>query len=49
MGGAGSVVEVDETFIGRKAGVEAKPGWVKHKHTVLTVLGQFDCGGRIFP
>ena len=38
MGGAGQTVEVDETFIGRKAGVEAKPGWVKHKHTVLTLV-----------
>jgi transposase-like protein len=38
MGGAGSTVEMDETFIGRKPGVEAKPGWVKHKHTVLTLV-----------
>jgi len=38
MGGAGQTVEVDETFIGRKAGVEAKPGWVYHKHTVLTLV-----------
>jgi transposase-like protein len=38
MGGAGSAVEIDETFIGRKPGVEAKPGWVKHKHAVLTLV-----------
>jgi transposase-like protein len=38
MGGEGSIVEADETFIGRKKGVEAKPGWVKHKHTVLTLV-----------
>jgi transposase-like protein len=38
MGGKGSIVEADETFIGRKKGVEAKPGWVKHKHTVLTLV-----------
>jgi transposase-like protein len=38
MGGAGEIVEIDETFIGRKAGVEAKPGWVHHKHTVLTLV-----------
>jgi transposase-like protein len=38
MGGSGSIVEVDETFIGRKPGVEAKPGWVKHKHAVLTLV-----------
>jgi transposase-like protein len=38
MGGAGQTVEIDETFIGRKAGVEAKPGWVHHKHAVLTLV-----------
>jgi hypothetical protein len=26
MGGSGSIVEIDETFIGRKPGVEARPG-----------------------
>ena len=30
MGGNGGSVEVDETFIGRKKGVEPKPGWVHH-------------------
>ena len=38
MGGAGSTVEMDETFIGRKPGVEARPGWVHHKHAVLTLV-----------
>jgi hypothetical protein len=38
MGGEGSVVEMDETFIGRKPGVEARPGWVRHKHAVLTLV-----------
>jgi transposase-like protein len=38
MGGAGSIVEVDETFIGRKPDVEARPGWVRHKHAVLTLV-----------
>lgn len=38
MGGDGSIVEVDETFIGRKPGFEAKPGWVHHKNTVLTLV-----------
>jgi transposase-like protein len=38
MGGAGMTVEVDETFIGRKPDVEAKPGWVRHKHAVLTLV-----------
>jgi hypothetical protein len=35
--GSGSIVEVDETFIGRKDGYEAKQGaW--HKNTVLTLV-----------
>ena len=38
MGGEGSIVEIDETFIGRKPDVEARPGWVKHKHAVLTLV-----------
>jgi transposase-like protein len=37
MGGAGSIVEVDETFIGRKDGFEVRKGaW--HKNTVLTLV-----------
>ncbi len=38
MGGAGQVVEADETFIGKREGFEAKPGWVRHKNTVLTLV-----------
>jgi transposase-like protein len=38
MGGAGITVEVDETFIGKREGFEAKPGWVRHKNTVLTLV-----------
>src|SRR5580658_9124344 len=38
MGGAGSIVEIDESFIGRKPDVEARPGWVHHKHAVLTLV-----------
>src|SRR5580658_8706235 len=38
MGGNGSIVEVDESYIGRKPGVEARPGWVRHKHAVLTLV-----------
>jgi transposase-like protein len=37
MGGEGATVEVDETFIGKRDGYEAKPGWVRHKNTVLTL------------
>jgi transposase-like protein len=38
MGGAGGIVEVDETFFGRKEGFEAKRGWPHHKNTVLTLV-----------
>ena len=38
MGGSGGVVEVDETFTGRKVGVEPKRGWPHHKNTVLTLV-----------
>jgi transposase-like protein len=37
MGGGGSIVEIDETFIGRKDGFEVKQGaW--HKNAVLTLV-----------
>src|SRR5208283_3114680 len=38
LGGSGKTVEVDETFIGKREGFEAKPGWVRHKNTVLTLV-----------
>ncbi len=37
MGGAGAIVEIDETFIGRKPDMEAKRG-TNHKHVVLTLV-----------
>lgn len=37
MGGAGKVVEVDETYIGRKPGVEMRRGYA-HKNAVLTLV-----------
>jgi transposase-like protein len=37
MGGAGSVVEIDETYIGRKDGFEVKQG-AGHKHAILTLV-----------
>lgn len=37
MGGSGSIVEIDETFIGRKQGVPVKQG-TNHKHVVLTLV-----------
>lgn len=37
MGGDGGIVEVDETFIGRKKGVEVKSGF-RHKMAVLSLV-----------
>jgi len=37
MGGAGSIVEIDETFIGRKEGVEKRRGGA-HKNIVLSLV-----------
>src|ERR1700689_4455008 len=38
MGGQGGTVEIDESYIGRKPGVEPKRRWVRHKHAVLTLV-----------
>ncbi len=35
MGGPGSIVEIDETFIGKKPGMEKRRGYA-HKHAVMT-------------
>ena len=37
MGGAGGIVEIDETYIGRKDGFEVKRG-SGHKNSVLTLV-----------
>ena len=37
MGGQGGVVEVEETFIGRKKGMPVRPG-VGNKHAVLSLV-----------
>jgi hypothetical protein len=37
LGGKGKVVEVDETFIGKKPGEKKRRGY-KHKHAVLTLV-----------
>ncbi len=39
MGGAGEVVEVDETFIGKKAGMPKRRGYA-HKRAVLTLVNR---------
>jgi transposase-like protein len=38
MGGEGAVVEVDETYIGKKIGVAMKHGGAAHKNPVLTLV-----------
>ena len=38
MGGAGAIVEADETYIGRLAGVPKGVGGAAHKNTVLTLV-----------
>jgi hypothetical protein len=37
MGGASSIVEIDETFIGRKEGAEVRRGGA-HKNVVLSLI-----------
>lgn len=37
MGGDGKVIEIDETYIGRKSGRKTKPG-VTHKHMVIALV-----------
>ena len=37
MGGDGAIVEVDETFIGRKEGMPVRRGYA-HKHAVMTLV-----------
>jgi transposase-like protein len=37
MGGAGAIVEVDETYIGKKAGVPVRRGY-SHKRAILTLV-----------
>lgn len=43
MGGSGGIVEVDETFVGKKTGVVAGHGGYRHKMVVLTLV---DRGGE---
>jgi hypothetical protein len=39
MGGAGSIVEIDETYIGKKVGKAKRRGY-GHKHAVLTLVNR---------
>jgi transposase-like protein len=37
MGGAGAIIEIDETFIGKKEGVPVRRGYA-HKHAIMTLV-----------
>ncbi len=45
MGGDGKVVEVDETFIGKKQGMPVRRGYA-HKHAVMTLVERREDGAR---
>lgn len=47
MGGHGGAVEIDETFIGTKAGVPKQAGGYQHKRVVLTLVNR-QGGARSF-
>lgn len=46
FGGEGSVVEIDEAFIGRKEGAEVKRGY-RHKNAVLSLVERRPEGARV--
>jgi transposase-like protein len=46
MGGAGGIVEVDETFIGRKEGTEVRRGYA-HKRAVMSLVERRPEGARV--
>ena len=45
FGGEGVTVEIDETFIGKKAGVEVRRGYA-HKHAVMTLVERNPAGAK---
>jgi transposase-like protein len=46
MGGDGGVVEIDETFIGRKEGAVVKRGY-RHKNAVMSLVERRNDGARV--
>jgi transposase-like protein len=46
MGGAGQIVEIDETFIGRKQGEMVRRGY-SHKHAVMSLVERHPEGARV--
>jgi len=45
MGGEGGIVEIDETFIGKKEGMPVQRGYA-HKHAVMTLVERRPGGAR---
>jgi transposase-like protein len=45
MGGEGAIVEIDETFIGKKKDMPVRRGYA-HKHAVMTLIKRRPQGGR---
>jgi len=45
FGGEGVTVEIDETFIGKKAGMEVRRGYA-HKHAVMTLVERSQGGAK---
>ena len=45
MGGEGGIVEIDETFIGKKEGMPVRRGYA-HKHAVMTLVERGPAGAR---
>jgi transposase-like protein len=46
MGGPGGIVEIDETFIGKKKDVPVRRGYA-HKHAVMSLIERSPKGGRV--
>jgi len=46
MGGDGVIVEIDETFIGKKEGVPVRRGYA-HKHAVMSLVQRGDKGATV--
>jgi transposase-like protein len=45
IGGDGAVIEIDETFIGKKKDMPKRRGWA-HKHAVMTLIERGPAGGK---
>jgi len=46
MGGAGGIVEIDETFIGKKSDMPVRSGY-RHKHAVMSLVERRPEGARV--